>query len=62
MPEFKSIEDVKRCGLEFVQSTARPITIGDREIQVTVSVGVCTIPITLSNPINSSKMPTRRCT
>jgi diguanylate cyclase (GGDEF)-like protein len=44
MPEFKSIEHVKRCGLQFVQSTARPITIGDREIQVTVSVGVCTYP------------------
>lgn len=44
MPEFKSMEDVKRCGLQFVQSTARPITIGDREIQVTVSVGVCTYP------------------
>jgi diguanylate cyclase (GGDEF)-like protein len=44
MPDFTSLEDVKRCGLQIVNSAARPITIGDREINMTVSVGLCIYP------------------
>jgi diguanylate cyclase (GGDEF)-like protein len=44
MPDFKNIDDVKRCGLQIVHSTARPINIGDRQINVTLSVGVCIYP------------------
>jgi diguanylate cyclase (GGDEF)-like protein len=44
MPDFKSLEDVKRCGLQIVKKTAQPIPIGDREINVTVSVGICIYP------------------
>jgi diguanylate cyclase (GGDEF)-like protein len=44
MPDFKSIEDVKRCGVQMVKNAAKPITIGAREIRITVSVGVCTFP------------------
>jgi diguanylate cyclase (GGDEF)-like protein len=44
MPDFTSLEDVKRCGLQIVNSAARPITIGDREINITVSVGLCIYP------------------
>jgi len=44
MPDFKSMEDVRRCGLQMVQRLAEPITIEDREIHITVSVGVCTLP------------------
>ena len=44
MSDFTSLEDVKRCGLQIVNSTARPIAIGDREINITVSVGLCIYP------------------
>jgi diguanylate cyclase (GGDEF)-like protein len=44
MPDFKSMEDVRRCGLQMVQRLAEPMTIEDREVHITVSVGVCTLP------------------
>jgi diguanylate cyclase (GGDEF)-like protein len=44
IPDFKSVEDVKQCGLQIVEKTARPIIIGNREINITVSVGLCIYP------------------
>jgi diguanylate cyclase (GGDEF)-like protein len=44
MPDFKSMEDVKRCGLQIVKKAAEAIMIEDREIHITISVGVCTFP------------------
>ncbi len=44
MAEFQSLEDVKRCGLQIVERAAKPIMLGDREINVTVSVGLCIYP------------------
>jgi diguanylate cyclase (GGDEF)-like protein len=44
MPDFKSMEDVKRCGAQIVKAASEPIDLGDREIRITVSVGVCTFP------------------
>jgi diguanylate cyclase (GGDEF)-like protein len=44
MPDFKSMEDVKNCGLQIVKRAAKPITIGNREINVTVSIGLCIYP------------------
>ncbi len=44
MADFKSLEDVKRCGLQIVGSTAKPFTIDNREINITVSVGLCIYP------------------
>ena len=44
MPDFKSTDDVERCAMQIVESAARPITIGSREISITVSIGVCTYP------------------
>ena len=44
MPEFKSLEDVRRCGWQIVRSAAKPIPLGDREIEVTVSVGLALYP------------------
>lgn len=44
MPEFKSVEDVSRCGLQIVERAAEPISIGGREISITVSVGLCIYP------------------
>jgi diguanylate cyclase (GGDEF)-like protein len=44
MPDFKSLEDVNRCGSEIVKNIAKPIAIGNREINITVSVGLCIYP------------------
>lgn len=44
MPDFKTIDDVRRCASLIVESTARPIKIGNHMIHITVSVGVCTFP------------------
>jgi diguanylate cyclase (GGDEF)-like protein len=44
MSEFESLEDVERCGTLIASSAAQPLTIGDREIDVTLSVGVCIYP------------------
>ena len=44
MPDFKSMGDVERCGALIVENAARPITIGNREINITVSIGACVYP------------------
>lgn len=44
MPDFKTMEDVRRCGLQIVKRAAEPILVEDREVRITVSVGVCTFP------------------
>jgi diguanylate cyclase (GGDEF)-like protein len=44
MPDFKSMEHVKRCGMQIVKKAAEALTIEDREIHITISVGVCTFP------------------
>jgi diguanylate cyclase (GGDEF)-like protein len=44
MADFQSLEDVERCGLQIVERAAKPTVVGDREINVTVSVGLCIYP------------------
>ena len=44
MADFQSLEDVERCGLQIVERVAKPTVVGDREINVTVSVGLCIYP------------------
>lgn len=44
MPDFTSLEDVKRCGALIVERMAQPMRIGEREIEITVSVGLCIYP------------------
>jgi diguanylate cyclase (GGDEF)-like protein len=44
MPDFNSVDDVRRCGLHILKSAAKPITLGAREISITLSIGVCTYP------------------
>jgi diguanylate cyclase (GGDEF)-like protein len=44
MPDFTSLEDVKRCGRQIVETAAQPVRIGEREIKITVSVGLCIYP------------------
>lgn len=44
MPDFKSMDDVERCGREIVEKTARPISVEGREITITLSIGLCIYP------------------
>jgi diguanylate cyclase (GGDEF)-like protein len=44
MPDFTSLADVKRCGAQIVETAAQPVRIGEREIAITVSVGLCIYP------------------
>lgn len=44
MPDVKSLEEVRLFGQKIVQSASKPIVFGDREIRITVSLGVCTYP------------------
>jgi diguanylate cyclase (GGDEF)-like protein len=44
MPDFKNLEDVRRCGKEIVTKAAKPVTLGGREVNITVSVGVSIFP------------------
>ena len=44
MTDFKSLADVKRCGMQIVERAATPTQIGNREVHITVSVGICIYP------------------
>jgi diguanylate cyclase (GGDEF)-like protein len=44
MPDFTDLADVKRCGAQIVETAAQPVRIEDREIAITVSVGLCLYP------------------
>ena len=44
VPDFNTLEDVTRCGLQIVERAAQPISIGRRDINITVSVGLCIYP------------------
>ena len=44
MPEFTSLEDVRRCGQQIVERAAKPLALRGREINITVSVGACIYP------------------
>ena len=44
MPDFKSLEDVKRCGAQIVERMAQPIRTMQGEVEITVSVGLCIYP------------------
>jgi diguanylate cyclase (GGDEF)-like protein len=44
MPEFKNLNAVRHSGVQIIQDASKPITIGHREIKITVSVGVCIYP------------------
>jgi len=44
MPDFKTIEDVKRYSLKIIRNAAQPVVLDNREINITVSVGVCIYP------------------
>ena len=44
MTDFKSLDDVIRCGQQIVERAAQAIELADRTLQITVSVGLCLYP------------------
>ncbi len=44
MPEFRDQKDAERCAEAIIQKVATPVVLGNREVNVTVSVGLCIFP------------------
>ncbi len=44
MPEFRDERDAERCAETILQKAATPTMLGGREVNVTVSVGLCIFP------------------
>jgi diguanylate cyclase (GGDEF)-like protein len=44
MPDFRSLDDVEHCGRQIIENAAQPITIGDQDLSITVSVGIAIYP------------------
>jgi diguanylate cyclase (GGDEF)-like protein/PAS domain S-box-containing protein len=44
MPEFRDERDAERCAETILQKVSTPTMLGNREVNVTVSVGLCVFP------------------
>ena len=44
MPEFRDERDAERCAEAIIQKVSTPTMLGNREVNVTVSVGLCVFP------------------
>jgi diguanylate cyclase (GGDEF)-like protein/PAS domain S-box-containing protein len=44
MPEFRDEKDAERCAENIIQKVSTPTLLGNREVNVTVSVGLCIFP------------------
>jgi len=44
MPEFRTLDDVERCGQQIIRNASQPIAISGREIRLTLSVGISLFP------------------
>jgi diguanylate cyclase (GGDEF)-like protein len=44
MPDFHALDDVRSCGQQIIRNAAQPISIGDHELHLTLSVGVAIYP------------------
>jgi diguanylate cyclase (GGDEF)-like protein len=44
MPDFRSMDDVERCGQQVIRNAAQPIRIAGRDLSITLSVGVSIYP------------------
>jgi diguanylate cyclase (GGDEF)-like protein/PAS domain S-box-containing protein len=44
MPEFRDEKDAERCAEAILQKVSTPTMLGNREVNVTVSVGLCVFP------------------
>lgn len=50
MPEFRDLEDAKRCASLLLQKLSTPIMLGQHEIRVTGSIGYCLYPDNANDP------------
>lgn len=44
MPEFRTVEDVERCGRQIMHNASQPVRVGERDIHLTLSVGIALFP------------------
>lgn len=44
MPEFRAMQEVELCGRQIIRNTSQPIDIGDRQVSLTLSIGVSIFP------------------
>jgi diguanylate cyclase (GGDEF)-like protein len=44
LPDFKSMEEVDRCAQKVLETVSSPIEVGDRQLVITVSIGLCIYP------------------
>jgi diguanylate cyclase (GGDEF)-like protein len=44
MPDFRSMDDMERCGHQIIRNAAQPVSIAGRDLSLTVSVGVAIFP------------------
>lgn len=44
MPEFRDEKDAERCAETIIQKVSTPTMLGNREVNVTVSIGLCIFP------------------
>jgi diguanylate cyclase (GGDEF)-like protein/PAS domain S-box-containing protein len=44
MPEFRDEKDAEKCAEAIIQKVSTPTMLGNREVNVTVSVGLCVFP------------------
>lgn len=44
MPEFRTMQDIERCGQQIIRNTSQPIEIRGQEIGLTLSIGVSIFP------------------
>ena len=44
MPEFRSLDDVERCGRQIIRNASQPIHVSGRTINLTLSVGISIYP------------------
>jgi len=44
MSDFRSMDDVERCGQQIIRSAAQPVSVDGRDHRITVSVGVAIYP------------------
>lgn len=44
MPDFRTLQDVERCGQQLIRNASQPIEIGGQAVRLTLSVGVSIFP------------------
>jgi diguanylate cyclase (GGDEF)-like protein len=44
MPDFRSMDDVERCGWQIIRNAAHPVELAGRSLSISVSIGVAICP------------------